>query len=382
MFFAYFFSFMLSFGLKVDESRRISKIAFGSCTNQFNGNNPEIYYSITRFRPELFVWVGDVIYADLFRFPFRYPNPNFEAWNNKYNTLKSSDEYKALSNTSMITGVWDDHDYGINNGGRSFASKTIAKTLYLNFIDDGSIREHEGIYHSFSFKDLKLILLDIRWFRDDTNPDGDSLGEEQWAWLEKQLGSKEKLKIIANGLQVNTFDRIGPAEKWHEKSRLRLWELVRNYKGIILLSGDVHYAEILKVTCAKYPIFEITSSGMGHSVYTTYSWISWFILNFFQPFNFNVGLKFGWRNFGSIEIDWESGEIELAIRDTSGAVQNSLKFTIDEFYSELEGEAICNAGVLKLKFMHFAAVLCVFGLPFILLMLSGLIFIRKYSHSY
>lgn len=382
MLFVFFFSFFVTFGIKVDESRKISKIAFGSCTNQFIGNNPEIYYSIIKFRPDLFVWVGDVIYADLFRFPFRYPNPDLKAWNSKYETLKSSDEYQALSATSMITGVWDDHDYGINNGGKSFANKTLAKTLFLNFIDDGSIRDHEGIYHSFSFKDLKLILLDIRWFRDDKDVNGDSLGEEQWAWLENQLGSKEKIKIIANGLQVNTFDRIGPAEKWHDKSRLRLWELVSKYKGILLLSGDVHYAEILKVHCAKYPIIEFTSSGMGHSVYTTYSWISWFILNFFQAFNFNVGPKFGWKNFGSIEIDWERGEIELGIRDTYGTVQNSYKFSIDELYSELKGDPICNAGVFKLKLLHFVAVLCVLGSPLILLTLSGLIFIRKYTNSY
>lgn len=377
-----FFNIFISAGLKVDEAKQVRKIAFGSCINQFNGNNPEIYYSIRRLEPDLFVWLGDAIYADVFKFPFRYPNPNLKAWNDKFRTLKMSEEYQQLANTTMITGVWDDHDYGINNGGKSFEKKIAAKTLYLNFLEDGSIRDHEGIYHSFSFNNLKLILLDIRWFRDDKGDQGDSLGEEQWSWLENQLKSQEKLKIIANGLQVNTFDRYGPAEKWHDKSRIRLWQLVNKYKGVIILSGDVHYAEILKVTCANYPIVEVTASGMGHSVLTTYSWIGWFVLNFIQPFNFNIGPKFLYKNFGSIEIDWEKELVDIAIRDTYGTVQNSFRVYFDELSREIEPDGICKAGIFKLKVSHFAAVLSVFGLPCVFWGFGVLIYLRKFTNSY
>lgn len=377
-----FFHVLIGAGLKVDETKTVSKIAFGSCINQFSGNNPEIYYSISKFKPDLFVWLGDAIYADVFKFPFRYPNPNLKAWNDKFRTLKFSPEYQQLSNVSMITGIWDDHDFGINNGGKSFEQKIAAKTLYLNFLEDGSKRDHEGIYHSFSFGNLKLILLDIRWFRDDKDEHGDSLGEEQWAWLEEQLKSNEKLKIIANGLQVNTFDRYGPAEKWHEKSRIRLWQLINKYKGVIILSGDVHYAEILKVNCAKYSMVEVTASGMGHSVYTTFSWVGWFVLNFIQPFNFNVGPKYIWKNFGTIEIDWERELVDIAIRDTYGTVHNSFRVYFDELSNEIEPAAICKAGFFTLKISHFLAVLGVLGLPCALWSFGVLIYLRKYTNSY
>ncbi len=72
----------------------------------------------------------------------------------------------------MVTGTWDDHDYGSNNLDKKYPFKDQSKKYFLEFIDDGSDRtSHQGIYHSFLFgtdpkKSLKLILIDNRSFRD------------------------------------------------------------------------------------------------------------------------------------------------------------------------------------------------------------------------
>lgn len=60
-------------------------------------------------------------------------------------------------------------------------------------------------------------------------------------------------------------------EKWSNfpETRNRFFKLLKenNPSGVILLSGDIHYAEILENSCAglRNPLFEITASGMTHS---------------------------------------------------------------------------------------------------------------------
>jgi alkaline phosphatase D len=35
-----------------------------------------------------------------------------------------------------VIGIWDDHDYGVNNGGRESQIKNIAREIYLDFIEE------------------------------------------------------------------------------------------------------------------------------------------------------------------------------------------------------------------------------------------------------
>lgn len=60
----------LVLSLPVDVSKTLTKIAFGSCYGQFNQSNPKIFTSITENDPDLFIWLGDAIYADEMYLPF------------------------------------------------------------------------------------------------------------------------------------------------------------------------------------------------------------------------------------------------------------------------------------------------------------------------
>ena len=71
-----------------------------------------------------------------------------------------------------MLATWDDHDYGLNDGGVEFAHKALAKDLFLDFWDvpAGDIRRTRGgIYASCIIgpagKRVQVILLDVRWFR-------------------------------------------------------------------------------------------------------------------------------------------------------------------------------------------------------------------------
>lgn len=374
---------LAAYSLRIDDKKPVNRIAFGSCNNMFRQRNPQLYNSIVKWNPDLFVWLGDTVYADTLSFPLRSSETKESQWRGKYTSFKTTPEYTQLMNSTMITGVWDDHDYGINDGTKHFKSKAKGKELFLEFLDDGSVRDHEGVYHSFTFPDLKLILIDIRWFRDYRfDPDGDSLGEEQWAWLESELKSFKGLKIIGNGLQVNTEDRSILPEKWHEKSRLRFLELVDRYPGVILLSGDVHYSEIMRIDCGKHIFYEITASGMTHSVATAPGPIFWFFLNIWNGFTYNVSPKYRYKNFGTIEYNVEEQWIEFSIRNSDGVADIAHKIPISELYEQNDPPAHCSESPSLRGRKHLASAFLVFVVPFLLHTISFLIFLKKYTRSY
>jgi alkaline phosphatase D len=50
-----------------------------------------------------------------------------------------------------VVGVWDDHDYGINNGDKTFKRKNELREIYLDFIGEPKDTERRlerdrGIY--------------------------------------------------------------------------------------------------------------------------------------------------------------------------------------------------------------------------------------------
>ncbi len=171
-------------------------------------------------------------------------------------------DYKITREQIPTIGIWDDHDYGINNGNQLFAHKETVKKLFLDFIDEPQNSERrtpgKGIYTTYSFgsgvKSSRMILLDSRYHKSNymsESSEADILGEEQWKWLEEVLvNNDETFTFISSGTQILPFTRM-LSEAWFYKSRERLFELISKTKksGVILLSGDIHMAQILKTFC-------------------------------------------------------------------------------------------------------------------------------------
>ena len=68
--------------------------------------------------------MGDNVYGDV--------KDNTKNLKSAYNTAKVN---LAQFNKHNILAIWDDHDYGINDGGSDFVHKQESKELFLNFWD-------------------------------------------------------------------------------------------------------------------------------------------------------------------------------------------------------------------------------------------------------
>ncbi|GAB3193983.1 alkaline phosphatase D [Pontibacter aydingkolensis] len=289
----------------------LTTLAFGSCNRE---DLPQpLWEPILKNEPQVWVWLGDNIYGDSY---------DMNVLQQKYEMVKAEPGYRQLMATSEIIGVWDDHDYGLNDGGKEYEMKEQSSQLFWDFIGEPANsprRQQEGVYSSHTYgpsnSQVKVILLDSRYHRDSlarinrvyqVNRTGDILGEEQWRWLEQELrNSKAKVNIIGNGIQVLPEEQV--FEKWANfpAARKRLLDLIAasGANGVILLSGDRHIAEISKTNLAgmRYPLYEVTSSGLTH----VYSGAAR------EPNKYRVGELIKQLNFGILNFNWSHNQVKV-----------------------------------------------------------------------
>jgi len=310
----------------------VTRIAFGSCSRQ--SSEEQLWNEVALLKPDLWIWGGDNIYGD---------THDMQVMKTKYDRQKNRPSYQRLLATCPVTGTWDDHDYGINDGGRYYSRKQESKELALEFLNIPArhpVREHEGLYYSYVLgkapRDILILNLDTRWFRDTVykefyfdstanrkryrflvNETGDILGEAQWQWLTNELkNNKAALVIINSSIQVISEEH--DFEKWSNfpAARQRLFRLLQQFpdKRVLIISGDRHIAEISKIELPglPYPLYDITSSGLTHTWSEAWN----------EANRHRVDKLVMEKNFGLLEILWAKSapRIRASIRGKDNVV--------------------------------------------------------------
>ncbi len=313
-------------------TKPLQTIAIGSCSQQ---TSPQNYWQVIgATNPELWIWLGDIVYCDTY---------DMDSMRRTYKEFKQNIDYQSFIKKTSVIGVWDDHDYGLNDGGKEYSKRQESKELLVDFLDippDSPIRQHEGVYGSYTYgtadQQVKVILLDCRYFRDSLtyandgvnrykpNSEADNgtiLGEEQWAWLEKELTNSEaKIHLIGSGIQIIAEEQ--GFEKWANmpKERKRFFDLLEKTKpqNTVLMSGDRHIAEISKMDLPNlpYPLYEITASGLTHT------WDKERI----EPNRHRASKLHVSTNFVFFKIDWakEQPQLKVEIRNMKNTILEEL----------------------------------------------------------
>lgn len=301
----------------------ITRIAFGSCAKQWEAQ--PIWQAVMGAKPDLFLFIGDAIYGDWHGDkPFAATRESLEA---DWGRLAEIPEFAAVRSRVPFMATWDNHDYGTHNGGVEFARKEMTKEVFLGFFGEPTDSERwrtPGIYDAKVFgppgRRVQVILLDTRWFRSPFKKDDRSaeqrkaigkvgkyvpntdkgatiLGDAQWQWLEEQLKQAAELRLIVSSTQIIP-DQKG-MDEWgvFPRERQRLFDLLKSTdaRGVLLVSGNVHFSEVSRID-NDGPLYEFTASGMTH-VDSTYG---------AAPNNYRVAGPFVEPNFGLVEIDWEA----------------------------------------------------------------------------
>ncbi|WP_323756849.1 alkaline phosphatase D family protein [Roseivirga sp.] len=298
------------FAQEASRDKVLTTIAIGSCSRQ---EAPQyLWPEVLKNNPDLWIWLGDNIYGD---------TQDMALMAEKYQVQKSNADYQKMMKQMDIIGIWDDHDYGVNDGGKEFVKREESRDLMFEFLDverNNPAWKREGGYQSYEYgvdgKKVKILLLDARYFRDELkrvdrkyvpNLEGDVLGEAQWKWLENELtNSDADIHILAGGVQLLPEEH--PYEKWNNfpKAKQRLMNLIATTqpKNAFYLSGDRHISEISKTVIPGYGAFyDFTSSGLTHSSEGNTS----------EPNGFRVSKLVDVKSFGLIKIDWSETEPQV-----------------------------------------------------------------------
>ena len=320
----------------------ISRIAFGSCAKQWQ--HQPIWDAVIAAQPDLFIFLGDAIYADTdgtTAWPVSAPQLKGE-----WNRLADKPEFQAARAAIPFMATWDNHDYGTHAGGAEFKLKRTSKKIFLDFFGEpieSQRRKRDGIYDAKIFgsegRRVQIILLDTKYNRSpfkkdpapkaarlkrgkmgghiaDDDPAKTHLGKEQWAWLEETLKMPAEMRLIVSSTQVIANEK--GMDEWgnfpHERQKLFDFIQAAGPKGAVILSGNVHFAELSRIDVDGYPLYDFTASGMTH-VNELYGR---------APNAFRLGEPVIDLHFGMVEIDWSAKPVQrltFSVVDTRGAVR-------------------------------------------------------------
>ncbi|WP_374030053.1 alkaline phosphatase D family protein [Bdellovibrio bacteriovorus] len=315
---------------EIDSAQMLTKIAFGSCANQ---DKPEpLWKDVGAAHPDLFLFMGDNVYAS---------SPSQQPIAEQYRKLDWIPEYRAVREKVPFMATWDDHDFGLRDGGADWTGKDSARKDFLNYwtyLRNSLPPEQGGVYHAKVIgpkkKAVQVIMLDTRYYRSplkekpgnegkayDYIPqeDGTILGEAQWEWLEAELKRPAEIRFVVSSIQLVANDP--KYEKWGNfpRERQRFFDLLKKTKAknVIVLSGDRHISAIAKTDVPSYgPLYDITASSINRAN------------NFGDADSHYIGPVYNKENFGMALIDWKKKNITIEIRGFNNEVVNAVKIPL------------------------------------------------------
>ena len=328
------FLFLYLISINLYSTQEILTLGFGSCLHQ--DRSMAILKTIEKKELDLFMFIGDNVYGDQKDGEL---DKLIRTYKQQYNNLEN-----FLKNVSTEF-IWDDHDFGLNDGGSDYRYKDRAKELFLEtwkIPSQDPRRLRDGLYFDKMIEKnglkVHLIFLDNRTFKSewkltdefnkegkeryvkDFDPDKTLLGKKQWQWLKEKLNEDSDIKIILSSLQILSLGHGW--ESWDKLplERERLFNLIdeSNVSNLFIFSGDRHRGGFYSFkTDDNNDIYEFTSSSLNLPI----------------PFNteekgpLRIGSTYRKANFGVVRIFEDKVVMELT--SNKGKVVNSLNVEIN-----------------------------------------------------
>jgi len=328
--------------------------------------------TIRSWKPNVFVGLGDMIYADNGCDPTgRYGNAQIGGlgvatdlagfrshW--RYNRADPASQ-RLLRSTSYV-GVWDDHEVVNDFGPLTDAPTAPPYTgehllpLGLAAFRDYTPMAGETLYRSFRWgKHLELFVLDTRGSRDanfapDTGPEPKSmLGRAQLAWLKAGLAASDATwKVVVSSVPMSIptgFPPTNGRDGWanfdqqtgYERELLDILRFLadRGLDDTFWITTDVHFAEAFRyrpfADRPSFAVHELATGPLSSGIFPNRAFDETLVperLFFYGPETPEAVTSWTeakhWFNFGTLEVS-RGGTLTAAIVDTSGQARFSLE---------------------------------------------------------
>jgi alkaline phosphatase D len=241
------------------------------------GGDSSIFETMANTPAAFHIWLGDNWYTREVDYS--------TAWGLSYRA--SRDRSMPVLQKFMASmpqyAIWDDHDFGPNDMGKSYLLKDDSRKVFIDYALNPAYGENgQGIYSLMSYSDVDFFLTDDRFFRSEVdlkdsvdgnwNTEKTYFGRQQMSWLKNALlYSRATFKVIATGSQViNPFSEYD-CMRFYKQEYAELMDFLEAYniKGVVFFSGDRHHSEVVKKErLGSYPLYDVTNSpytsGVGY----------------------------------------------------------------------------------------------------------------------
>lgn len=238
--------------------------AVGSCAELSTPEREEIFTSILSKKPDFFFWLGDNTYYKSSE--WNDSTLMVEAWTRRH----SSPPLAAMMSAIPQRAIWDDHDYGPNDGDSTYALRDVSAKIFSSVWKDTP-------FEYARYNDLRWVERkgDVVWVglddRTHRGPVGTQvLGRGQLDWLTSVLerNSDARVIFVAIGSQVlnlaSSFENLirYPVERMDLLDRC-----AASKAPVVFLTGDRHHGEIEELTHRGVRLIEICSSPLTSKVF-------------------------------------------------------------------------------------------------------------------
>lgn len=242
------------------------RFAAVSCMNDlYKRHSVTMWEALAREHCDFAIFHGDTCYADQ-----RMLEEGATGLARRYSETRLALAWFRLERLTPTFAVWDDHDFGINNGDRTFPLADFIRSLFRQFwgaTDNAAWRKGHGVGSRLDAFGQRFFLLDGRSFRDPPDtPDGRHWGADQLAWLLDGISRDATPAWVVSGTQYFGENPLRESvEADHPDDLLRLTTGLSQAPGpAAFISGDVHFSEIKAVDrrWLGYDTYEFTASSM------------------------------------------------------------------------------------------------------------------------
>jgi alkaline phosphatase D len=228
----------------------------------------------------------------------------------------------AIAGSFPLVHIWDDHDYGLNNGDRKFKYRSFAMQAFADDFPTYPLSSSRGFWQSFRYAQAEVFLLDLRSERD---PDGmkedgtkSMLGATQKAWLlNGLLNSTATWKFIVSSSVWNPHSK--PVDSWalYKREQDEIVDFIRTnaITGVIFMSGDIHSSGAIdNGTNSYFPEISVPHTNLDETTCTGGGICG----------TWSEGYTAGHTDGGYAKFIVTADSVTLEAKGTSGAVRHSL----------------------------------------------------------
>lgn len=244
------------------------RVAFGSCCRIQYDRDQRIFDAVRQLEPDLFLWLGDNIYAD---------SDQGQALSDLYTRQRVVDTLEPLLRSTPQLATWDDHDFGFNDSDGLSLFKAESLRLFRSYWANPSYGSDgaPGIWFQQSYGGVDFFVLDGRYHRTPSGtpdtPTKTMLGAAQKAWLKAELQrSRAPFKILVSGGGWSSAERAEGGDSWgvYLNERNEIFDFIRDrsIEGVLCISGDSHMGELNCIPRSGeggYDLYDLGSSPLA-----------------------------------------------------------------------------------------------------------------------